>query len=247
MDSFKGSPPEEKKLHFLDYWRIIRIRKTVILAVFLLVVITATLVTFILPEAYSSTARIKIDKDQPDISGMTERGGVASYDPYFIQTEFELITSEVILGKVIEDLDLNKEWGKKYAGGDRLKTSEVITLLKGRIDLRPIRNTSIIAITVYSDKADEASKIANAVAEAYRNHRLEQRKSLSNNGIEVLETRFKEQEAKVKAAQSNVDNLRVTLNISDSAASGDGPSLLMSADTLRKLEGLRLESKAEYA
>src|ERR1035437_4954763 len=163
MDSFKGSPPEEKKLHFLDYWRIIRIRKTVILAVFLLVVITATLVTFILPEAYSSTARIKIDKDQSDITSMMTERGAGGYDPYFIQTEFELITSEVILGKVIEDLDLNKEWGKKYAGGDPLKTSETITWLKRMIDLRPIRNTSIIAITVYSDKADEAAKIANSV------------------------------------------------------------------------------------
>jgi len=246
MDPLKVSPPEETKLHFLDYWRIIRIRKTVILAVFLLVVITATLVTFILPEAYSSTARIKIDKDQSDITSMMTERGAGGFDPYFIQTEFELITSEAILGKVIEDLDLNIAWGKKYGGGERLKTSETMGILKRNIVLSTIRNTSIIAITVYSDKADEASKIANAVAEAYRNHRLDQRKSLSNNGIEVLETRFKEQEAKVKAAQSNVDNLRVTLNISDSAASGDGPSLLMSADTLRKLEGLRIESKAEY-
>ena len=113
MDPLKVAPPQEAKLHFLDYWRIIRIRKTVILAVFLLVVITATLVTFILPESYSSTARIKIERDQPDITGMAERGAITGYDPYFIQTEFELIQSEVILGKVIEDLDLNREWGKK--------------------------------------------------------------------------------------------------------------------------------------
>ena len=70
MDPLKVSPPQETKLHFLDYWRIIRIRKTVILAVFLLVVITATLVTFILPESFSSIARIKIEHDQSDISGM---------------------------------------------------------------------------------------------------------------------------------------------------------------------------------
>ena len=56
MDPLKVTPPQETKLHFLDYWRIIRLRKTVILAVFLLVVITATLVTFILPESYSSTS-----------------------------------------------------------------------------------------------------------------------------------------------------------------------------------------------
>jgi len=246
MDPLKVSPPQETKLHFLDYWRIIRIRKTVILAVFLLVVITATLVTFILPESYSSTARIKIERDQSDISGMAERGGMATYDPYFIQTEFELIQSEVILGKVIDDLELNTVWGKKYANGERLKTSETIGLLKQRIDLRPVRNTSLIEIRVYSEKADEAAKIANAVAEAYKTHRLDQRRLLSNNGINVLKESFAEQEAKVKAAQSNVDNLRVKLNISDSMASGDGPSPLMTADTLRKLESLRIESKAEY-
>jgi capsular exopolysaccharide synthesis family protein len=246
MDPLKVSPPPETKLHFLDYWRIIRIRKTVILAVFLLVVITATLVTFILPESYSSIARIKIERDQSDISSMVERGGAVGYDPYFIQTEFELIQSEVILGKVIDDLDLNKEWGKKYANGERLKPSETLALLKARIDLRPVRNTSLIEIRVYSEKAEEASKIANAVAEAYKDHRLKQRQQLSNGGITVLEIRFAEQEAKVKAAQSNVDELRVKLNISDAMASGEGPSPLMSADTLRKLESMRIESKAMY-
>ncbi|HOX56978.1 MAG TPA: polysaccharide biosynthesis tyrosine autokinase [Candidatus Paceibacterota bacterium] len=246
MDPLKVAPPQETKLHFLDYWRIIRIRKTVILAVFLLVVITATLVTFILPESFSSSARIKIERDQSDIAELGGRGNMIGYDPYFIQTEFELIQSEVILGKVIEDLDLNREWGKKYASGDRLKTSETITLLKGRIDLRPVRNTSLIEIRVFSEKADEAAKIANAVAEAYKEHRQEQRTRLSKGGIKALEDRFAEQEAKVKKAQEKVETLRKELNISDAMASGDGPSPLMTADTLRKLESLRIESKAAY-
>jgi len=246
MDPLKTAPPQETKLHFLDYWRIIRIRKTVILAVFLLVVITATLVTFILPESYSSTARIKIERDQSDIIGMAERTGMPGYDPYFIQTEFELIQSEVILGKVIESLDLNREWGRKYANNQPLKTQETMLLLKNRMNLRPVRNTSLIEITVYSDKPDEAARIANAIAEAYREHRQEQRTELSLGGIRALEERFKDQETKVKAAQKKVEDLRVKLNISDVLAASDGPSPLMTADTLRKLEAMRIESKAEY-
>jgi capsular exopolysaccharide synthesis family protein len=246
MDPSKASPPPETKLHFLDYWRIIRIRKTVILAVFLLVVITATLVTFILPESYSSTARIKIERDAPDISGMMERGGSSPYDPYFMQTEFELIQSELILGKVIEDLNLNTEWGKKYANGEHLKTSETIAMLKARMELRFVRNTSLIEIRVLNEKPDEAARIANAVAEAYKAHRLEQRMQLSEGGIEALQARFTEQEEKVKKAQEAVDDLRVKLNISDAMASGEGPSPLMTGDTLRKLESLRIESKAEF-
>src|SRR5438874_52820 len=105
MDPLKTSAPPEAKLHFLDYWRIIRIRKTVILAVFLLVVITATIVTFILPELYSSMARIKVERDVSDVSGVSGASmNYATYDPYFIQTEFEVIQSEVILDKVIENL-----------------------------------------------------------------------------------------------------------------------------------------------
>ena len=203
MDPLKVSPPQETKLHFLDYWRIIRIRKTVILAVFLLVVITATLVTFILPESYSSTARIKIERDQPDISGLADRPTPIAYDPYFIQTEFEVIQSEVILGKVVADLDLCREWGKKYAV-ERLKTYEAVDLLKKRIDLRPVRNTSLIEIRVYSDKADEAAKLANAIAEVYREHRQEQRRQLSMGGIKALEQRHEENKAKIQDFQAEM-------------------------------------------
>jgi capsular exopolysaccharide synthesis family protein len=247
MDPLKVTPPPETKLHFLDYWRIIRIRKTIILAVFLLVVITATLVTFILPEWYSSTTRIKVERDQSDITPVLgERAAGVGYDPYFIQTEFELIQSEVILSNVIAGLDLNDEWGKKYNDGKRLRTSETIGLLKQRIDLRPVRNTSLIEIRVSSEKPDDAAKIANAVAEAYKDHRQQQRAKLSTGGIEALEVRFKDQNKKVTELQQKVDELRVKLNVSDAIANGEGPSPLMTAETLRKLESLRIESKAEY-
>src|SRR5438445_203527 len=234
MDPLKVPAPQETKLHFLDYWRIIRIRKTVILAVFLLVVITATLVTFILPESFSSTARIKIERDQSDISGMAERQFAGSYDPYFIQTEFEVIQSEVILGQVIKDLDLNKVWGKKYANGETLRTTETMGLLKGRMDLRPVRNTSLIEIRVYSERPDEAATLANAIATAYRNHRLEQRMAMSRNGIKSLEERWAEQEKKVRDQQREVDRLRETNQVPDAIAFGDSPTILMSAETLRK-------------
>ncbi len=69
MDQFKNSPPPEAKLHFLDYWRVIRIRKAIIITVFLITAIIATAVTFILPESYASTCRIKVENDVNDTLG----------------------------------------------------------------------------------------------------------------------------------------------------------------------------------
>jgi capsular exopolysaccharide synthesis family protein len=245
MDPLKAAPAQESKLHFLDYWRIIRLRKTVILAVFLLVVITATLVTFILPESFSSSARIKIERDQSDVSGFYDRNLSGNYDPYFIQTEFELIQSELILGKVIADLNLNQEWGKKYGEGLPLKTPETLALLKNRMDLRPVRNTSLIEIKVFSEKPEEASRLANAIADAYQSYRKKNREALSRRGITALEERFAEQEAKIQSAQSNVEYLRRSLGVSDIAAAGEGPSPLITGETLRRVESLRIEGKVQ--
>src|ERR1051325_3661888 len=171
MDPLRVPAPQETKLHFLDYWRIIRIRKTVILAVFLLVGITATLVTFILPESYSSIARIKVERDQSDVSFTTDPRLAGGYDPYFIQNEFETIKSERVLSNVVASLSLNDEWGKKFNGGLPLKTHESIARLKNMMDLQPERNTSFIDIRVYSEKPEEAAGLANAVARAYQSYR----------------------------------------------------------------------------
>jgi succinoglycan biosynthesis transport protein ExoP len=247
MDPLKAQPPQEARLHFLDYWRIIRIRKTVILAVFLLVVLTATLVTFILPESFSSTARIKIERDSSDIEGLTKPNYVGMYDPYFIQTEFEVIQSELILRQVVELLDLNNVWSKKYAGGEKLKTPETIAMLKGRIDLRPVRNTSLIAITVFSEDPNEAAALANAIAQVYHDHRLAKGKQLMTGGIDALKVQFDEQDQKVREAQQKVDRLRQELNISDFDAMGNSPAPMIDADVVRRLQGELISAKTMLA
>jgi len=94
MDPLKAQPPPEARLHFLDYWRIIRIRKTVILAVFFLVVLTATLVTFIMPESFSSTVRIKIERDSSDIEGFTKPIISAITTPNSFRPNFRWIHSK---------------------------------------------------------------------------------------------------------------------------------------------------------
>ncbi len=128
----------------------------VFVVVFLLVVGTSTLVTFLLPDIYASTARIKVDLDLGNRAG---------------QAEFEAIESETVLSKVIDDLDLNQAWGRKCAKGDRLTTSATLALLKERIELRPVRGTSLIEIRAFSEDRNEAAALANAIAHSYREYR----------------------------------------------------------------------------
>jgi capsular polysaccharide biosynthesis protein len=157
--------------------------------VFVLVVMTSVVITFIMPESYASTARVKVESsDTPPFSqGIAQ----SAYDPYFIQTTFEIIQSQIVLDPVIDQLKLNDTWGKKYSNGETLKPSETLKLLKRRISLAPVRNTKLIAITVYSDNRDEAAQIANAIAESYQDYRAKFRSEMTAKGINELQQKTK--------------------------------------------------------
>ncbi len=162
----------------------------VAVTVFMLVVASSALITFIMPQSFASTTRLRVHPDATGAPGLAGAQSIATHDPDFVQAQFDVIQSEIILGKVIETLDLNSAWGRKYAGGEVLSTSESLALLKGRLDLRPVRNTALIEIRVFSEDREEAAKLANAIAEAYLNYR--QKRAQAAVGVSAPQTALAE-------------------------------------------------------
>ena len=151
-----------------------------------------------------------------------------------------------MLGKVIETLGLNDAWGKKYNGGETLKTPETMDFLKRRMSLNPVRNTKLIEITVYSEDKNEAARIANTIADVYRVYRLNQRKQLTLNGIKVLEDQYASEVEQIQAEQTNVDNLRNQLGINDNDPNSLTPSSTLTSEQLRNYNAMRLEGETHY-
>jgi uncharacterized protein involved in exopolysaccharide biosynthesis len=152
------------------------------------------------PAQYQATVRIKSEFD-----GIGINGPVNVYDPYFIQTEFQIIQSSYVLSNVVQSLNLNVEWGKKYGDGNPLETVKTIKLLQRRMNLEPVRNSIAIKISFISEDPDEAARIANAIANAYRDYRLKLHQQLATNGIEVLEQSYQKEDEQIRVLQSNVD------------------------------------------
>jgi len=246
MDDFRNSAQPESKLHFLDYWRVIRIRKAIIITVFLITAIIATAVTFVLPESYASTARIKVENDVTDIPGMNPASTTYQpFDPYFIQTTFEIMQSQIVLSNVIASMNLNAEWGKKYYGGETLKTTETMEILKQRMQLAPVKNTKLISITVYSDDKNEAANLANAIANAYRNYRFEIRREYTTNGVAALEEQFQQQENDIATNQAYADELRQKLHITDDPQAV-APTPTLDNRQLEMINSQRIEEEKIY-
>ncbi|MEP6662614.1 MAG: polysaccharide biosynthesis tyrosine autokinase [Verrucomicrobiota bacterium] len=247
MDKKSDVPDSvENRLHFLDYWRIIRLRKTVILIVLLLVVATTTIFTLLWKKTYSSMVRIQVEKDVTDISGLDNRASYSPYDLFWIQTQFEVIQSSSVLNKVIEKLNLIDRWTTRYEFPEKLTLTQTYQILKSQINLRQSRNTSLIEIWVYSELKEEAPEIANTIAEVYRERRLSLRKTNRAAGLGTLQDELKDQEGKAKVEKDALNEYRRTNNIPDLMEGTVGNTMLLSTDTLRGLEQLRLRAEDDY-
>jgi len=241
MDSPETHATPESKLHFLDYWRIIRIRKAIILSVFFITTIVATVVTFLMRPAYSSTAQIEI---QPDITSQSPVD-YFPYDPYFMETERNTIQGDVVLKRVVNDLDLDVEWGKKFnPDGSPLKTEDTIDLLRRYITLDEDRNTKLLDITVMNEDKDMAAKIANTIADAYKDYRLEVHSNEMSSGIEKLNIKYQAEEAQIQMDQSNVEVLRKEYNIEDSDPQSTAPTPTLSSEQVQSLNEKLIEQRA---
>ncbi|MBU6181458.1 MAG: polysaccharide biosynthesis tyrosine autokinase [Verrucomicrobia bacterium] len=202
----------EAKLHFLDYWRVIKIRLPLILLVFLLVVITAWVVTYFLPKQYASSVTMQIKQNDTYLRVFDDRGGGQGFDPRFITTQFEIIQRKEILYPVIESLGLEQKWKKLYGTAGK---EQAFFRLRKMIDVREIRNTELIQIVVMSQDPQEAADIANRIAEEYRDRRVSEQQKLVSSSLFQLQEEVAKQSRKVDELRAEAQRIRVENQIQD--------------------------------
>jgi uncharacterized protein involved in exopolysaccharide biosynthesis len=179
---------------------------TVFAVVFLLVFGLAVAVTFILPETYSSTARVNVAPEEGQNAATTP-------DATFLRITPSLIASQNVLSNVVNALNLSVTWGKKHFGGETLKTAETLELLKRRLDLKPVRNTTLLEITAFSEDKTEAAQIANTVAKAYADYKVRDQQAAFTAELNSLQARYQEQVAQIEKLRADQEALAQKFDI----------------------------------
>lgn len=231
---------KESTLHFLDYWRVIRSRKEIVLAVLFLVVITGTAYTLQLPKIYASTARIEVNTDKVDLDPWNPAAGGRAYDPFFLRTQFEIIQSKPILYEVVNRLNLQEVWGRQ---GESISRENAYRMLRSSLDVSQFRDTNLIALTVRRQNPQEAARIANELAAVYRDARLDLKYQEMTRAMDALGRELERQQEKVDVAEQRVEDLRRDLDIAVLAEGAYAVGL--ERMQLQQLEGDRVASRVE--
>jgi capsular exopolysaccharide synthesis family protein len=87
--------------------------------------------------------------------------------------------------------------------------------LFNKISVEQTRMTSLIEISVKNTDPKMAADIANAIVDAYRDARLDKWKSDRYSGITVLQAQLADDETKLGNMETNLNELRASLQISD--------------------------------
>ena len=249
----------QEAAHFMDYWRMVKSRIEVVIAVFLLVVTAGIVVTLTLPKVYMASTRIKVRQDNPNVTPFyatsQQQQIMSMYDMYFLRTEFEVIQSRPILYEVIRNLHLQEEFGQLYSDdGMPLNMSETYKRLMDSMKVQQYRDTNLIEVRISrstwrSSKEvarRDCAKIANEIASVYRDYRMKQTREVSEQGVAALREAYKVQQKKVEEAENKLEETRRDLNITvfGNAQSGTSVASLDNAK-LERLELNRIAARTE--
>ena len=204
---------QEAKLHFLDYWRVIRLRLPIIVLTFLLVVITAGITTYFLPRQYQSNVIIEVEQNDQKIRIFRDgyEGGMG-LDPRFATTQFQIIQRKEMLYPVIDNLKLVEKWAEPYGVRTR---EEAYFKLRSMIDVREVRNTNLLQIGVESTDPKESADLANSIANEYQRKRIDEQQKILSRSLATLEDEVGKQRKKVEETNAEMSRIRTELGITD--------------------------------
>jgi len=203
----------ETSLHFLDYWRVIKMRWPIILIAFLLLTTAAGITCYYLPRQYSSRVVMEVKPDDAGLKifGSEFQGGSINWRP---PTQLQILQSKSVLYPVIERLDLIERWSAR--NGRQMSMEETYyDLLKMLSSSSDIRGTDMIQIITYSINAQEAADIANTVAESYKERRETEQEEMIKRNLKDLEEEVTKTRAKVEHALKEVHRIRAEQGIID--------------------------------
>ncbi|MBW1698688.1 MAG: polysaccharide biosynthesis tyrosine autokinase [Deltaproteobacteria bacterium] len=96
----------EEQIDLRDYLRVLLKRRWIIFSVFMIVVLSVAVHTFTATPIYQATARIVIEKENPNLVSIQEVMAVDATGSDYYQTQYRIIESRSVAREVIKKLDL---------------------------------------------------------------------------------------------------------------------------------------------
>ncbi len=239
---------DSDEIDLLAYWRILVKRRKLILGVLAAVAALSLLITLMATPMYRATAVMQIENEkQQFVQGGLE--AYASWDPEFLETQYQLLRSRALAERVADDLDMDAAalaqlsapgWLDRLKGlvrptpkeaapatavadADPKATLRTVTgVVQGGLRINPVPNTRLVQISFDSPAPAFSARVANAVAEGFIASGLERRFGANSYAKTYLEDQIKTTKARLEQSERQLVAFAQKENL---VSSSEGESL----------------------
>lgn len=162
-----------------SYWRILKARRWTVVSIFALVALAVFIGTSIQPRLYKATALLEIGKENPDVPTVEALFKLAGVSADYLETQFGILRSETLAGRVIEELQLAtleefnppKSWASSTP--EEATTSKdgtyqsVLKRFQARLSVVPLKGTRLVSVSFESQDPHLAARVVNSLCANY--------------------------------------------------------------------------------
>ena len=191
----------EENVNLYDYLEVIRRRKWVLISTLIIIFSSVTIATFRQVSTYRATAVISINVNLPSIipfqSPYPEESNY--YNFYHIRdyfkTQYEILQSRDIARRVLDNLHL-RETPEFKGNSDPERT------FLGGLEIEPVKESFLVKIHFQGSSSEATARFANAVAEAYAERILDEKKEVGRDAFTFLSDQLSEINQRIKKSES---------------------------------------------
>jgi polysaccharide biosynthesis transport protein len=211
---YRGDGVVSEPLHLSEYWNVLRRRRGLALAVFLLIVSAGVARVALVRPVFEATSQILIERQIPSVFDFEKNPRANEAWEDFYQTQYRLLQSRLLARKAVERLDLlqTPEFGGPRPGavvqaataaaaGTSVDMERAIDAFLARLRVQPVKNSQLVAVGFRSSRPDLAARVANTLTELYIQQTLDFRYRVSAEAGTWLDSETKDQAQKVQAAE----------------------------------------------
>lgn len=188
------------EMNLVDYLRVIRKRKRIIIFSFILVLLSTIFYTRRQTPIYSASCKVKIEQRKSVAEILTELVTWSPGDE--MASQANLITSYQVMEKVAEKLNVVNQGMSDEERMERVKGLQV------QVSTEQISNTNIIAITATSSNREQVRDLVNTVAEIYAETHLENKKKEALNVKKFVEDQLNNYFLELQANENALQEFR---------------------------------------
>jgi capsular exopolysaccharide synthesis family protein len=252
-----GAESSDSFSYIRAYWQILlKHRWTVVTVAFVAATLVA-IVSFKMQPVYEATARVEVEAATPEIQSLNDLFRSLPSDDAFLQTQVNVLKSENLAWRTIQQLGLGDKPGFVATGGggnrpaadpQTAAQNRLIRAFRKRLSVQLMRDSRMVEVGFESTDPQLAAQVANALVNNYSEYNFHQKYDATRQASGWMEQQLDELKAKVeKSQQAMVDYERrnVIVNIGEKESVVEQRLAALSQD-LTTAQSERMQKQALY-